>query len=98
MRRGRRQEMSYAIISTGAKQFAVEEGQTLRVPTIDAEAGKKVGIKALLRGEGKDATFGGDASVSAAVVGHGRGDKVIVYKTKRRKHSQRKQGHRQGVT
>jgi large subunit ribosomal protein L21 len=90
--------MSYAIISTGGKQFAVEEGQTLRVPTIDADAGKMVDIKALLTGEGKDAKFGAEAAVSATVIGHGRGEKVIVFKKKRRKQYKRKQGHRQGFT
>ena len=90
--------MSYAIIRTGGKQFPVSEGQTLRVPTIEAEAGKKVDIEALVVGEGKDAKFGGGATVKATVVGHGRGDKIIVFKKKRRKQYKRKQGHRQGYT
>jgi large subunit ribosomal protein L21 len=90
--------MSYAIIRTGGKQFPVTEGQTLRVPTIEAEAGKKVDIETLVVGEGKDAKFGGDLTVSATVVSHGRGEKVIVFKKKRRKQYKRKQGHRQGYT
>lgn len=90
--------MSYAIIKTGGKQFAVEEGQTLRVPTIDAEAGKTVDIATLMSGEGSDVTFGGGAAVSAKVIGHGRGEKIIVFKKKRRKQYKRKQGHRQGYT
>ncbi len=90
--------MSYAIISTGGKQFAVEEGQTLRVPTISADQGKKVDIKALLSGEGKDAKMAADATVSATVLSHGRGDKIIVFKKKRRKQYKRRQGHRQGYT
>jgi large subunit ribosomal protein L21 len=90
--------MSYAIIRTGGKQFPVSEGQTLRVPTIEAEQGKKVDLEALVVGEGKDAKFGGGATVSATVVGHGKGDKVIVFKKKRRKQYKRKQGHRQGYT
>ena len=89
--------MSYAIIRTGGKQFPVSEGQTLRVPTIDAEAGKKVDIEALVVGEGAKAKFGG-ATLKATVVGHGRGEKVIVFKKKRRKQYKRKQGHRQGYT
>lgn len=89
--------MSYAIIKTGGKQFAVEEGQTLRVPTIDEKEGKKVEIESLVSGEGKDAKFGG-ASIKATVVGHGRGEKIIVFKKKRRKQYKRKQGHRQGFT
>lgn len=85
--------MSYAIIRTGGKQFAVESGQTVRVPTIEAEAGKKVEIETLLTG-----TAVGVGTVKATVVGHGKGDKVIVFKKKRRKQYKRKQGHRQGFT
>ena len=89
--------MSYAIIKTGGKQFPVEAGQTLRVPTIDAETGKKIDIDTLVLGAGKDANLG-TATVSATVLGHGRGEKVIVFKKKRRKQYKRKQGHRQGFT
>ena len=85
--------MSYAIIKTGGKQFAVESGMTLRVPTIEAEAGKKVEIDTLLAGGAV-----GAGTLNATVVGHGRGDKVIVFKKKRRKQYKRKQGHRQGYT
>ena len=89
--------MSYAIIKTGGKQFPVEAGQTIKVPTIEAEAGKKVDIDALVVGAGKDAKIGA-GTISATVVSHGRGDKVIVFKKKRRKQYKRKQGHRQGYT
>jgi large subunit ribosomal protein L21 len=89
--------MSYAIIKTGGKQFAVAEGETIRVPSIDKKEGEKVDIDALVSGEGKDAKIGG-ATVSATVVGHGRGEKIIVFKKKRRKQYKRKQGHRQGYT
>jgi len=85
--------MSYTIIKTGGKQFAVESGQTVRVPSIDAEAGKKVDIDTIFAG-GKAAA----ASVKATVVGHGLGDKIIVFKKKRRKQYKRRQGHRQGFT
>ncbi len=85
--------MSYAIIKTGGKQFAVESGQTLRVPTIAADAGKKVDIDTLFAG-GKL----GAGAVKATVVKHGKGDKIIVFKKKRRKQYKRKQGHRQGFT
>ncbi|MBP6004253.1 MAG: 50S ribosomal protein L21 [Pyrinomonadaceae bacterium] len=90
--------MSYAIIKTGGKQFAVESGQVLRVPKIDEKAGKKVELAALLVGEGKDAKVGGDATINATVVAHGKADKIIVFKKKRRKQYKRKQGHRQGFT
>ena len=91
-------KMSYAIIRTGGKQFPVTAGQTLRVPTIDEKTGGKINLEALVSGEGADAKFGGDLTVSATVLSHGRGDKVIVFKKKRRKQYKRKQGHRQGYT
>ena len=90
--------MSYAIIRTGGKQFPVTEGQTLRVPTIEGKTGDTVNIEALVVGEGLDAVFGGGATLAATVLSHGRGDKVIVFKKKRRKQYKRKQGHRQGYT
>ena len=81
--------MSYAIIRTGGKQFAVEEGQTYRVPSIEGKEGDSIDVESL---------FGGDATVKATVLSHGRGEKVIVFKKKRRKQYKRKQGHRQGYT
>ena len=89
--------MSYAVIRTGGKQFPVEEGQTVRVPTIAGDAGAKIDVEALVLGAGKDAKVGG-ATVSATIVGHGKDDKIIVFKKKRRKQYKRKQGHRQGFT
>jgi large subunit ribosomal protein L21 len=85
--------MSYAIIKTGGKQFAVESGQKVRVPTINADAGKKVEVNTIFAA-GKV----GAGTVKATVVSHGKGDKVIVFKKKRRKQYKRKQGHRQGYT
>ncbi|MGH9966544.1 MAG: 50S ribosomal protein L21 [Pyrinomonadaceae bacterium] len=92
--------MPYAIIKTGGKQFFVEEGNTVRIPSIGAEAGKSIELDALLTtGKGDaDAPVVGAAKVSATVVEHGRGPKFIVFKKKRRKHYKRKQGHRQGFT
>jgi large subunit ribosomal protein L21 len=89
--------MSYAIIRTGGKQFAVESGQTLRVPSIDKKTGETLELETLSSGEGADMTFG-TATLKATVVSHGRGDKVIIFKKKRRKQYKRKQGHRQGYT
>ena len=89
--------MSYAIIRTGGKQFAVTEGQTLRVPTIDKKEGETVEIETLVAGEGANASFGA-ATLNATVLSHGRGDKIIVFKKKRRKQYKRRQGHRQGYT
>ncbi|MBK9165144.1 MAG: 50S ribosomal protein L21 [Acidobacteria bacterium] len=89
--------MSFAIVKTGGKQFSVEAGQVLRVPTIDAEAGSTVSIPALVSGAGSDVKIG-EGSIEATVVSHGRGEKIIVFKKKRRKQYKRKQGHRQGYT
>ncbi|MEQ1921660.1 MAG: 50S ribosomal protein L21 [Pyrinomonadaceae bacterium] len=85
--------MSYAVIRTGGKQFAVEGGETLRVPTINEKAGAKVEVEALVLGDKV-----GAATVKATVVGHGKAEKIIVFKKKRRKQYKRKQGHRQGFT
>lgn len=93
--------MAYAVIKTGGKQFVVAKGSTLRVPSVDAEAGKSIELDAMLTAgddaDGKKPVVGA-AKVSATVVDHGRGAKIVVFKKKRRKHYKRKQGHRQGYT
>jgi len=91
--------MAYAVIKTGGKQFVVEKGSTIRIPSVDAEAGKSIELEALLtNSDGANADGAGAAKVSATVVDHGRGAKIVVFKKKRRKHYKRKQGHRQGYT
>ena len=85
--------MSYSIIRTGGKQFAVESGQTLRVPSLTADAGSTVEVETLVANGSA-----GSGTLNATVIGHGKGDKVIVFKKKRRKQYKRKQGHRQGYT
>jgi large subunit ribosomal protein L21 len=93
--------MAYAIIRTGGKQFAVAQGSTIRVPSIEAEAGKSIELDALLTAGDSgdaDATVVGAGKVSATVIDHGRGAKIVVFKKKRRKQYKRKQGHRQGYT
>jgi large subunit ribosomal protein L21 len=90
--------MSNAIIRTGGKQYNVEAGQILRVPSIsDKKAGENIDIEAMFVADGDKISMGG-ATVSATIVGHGRADKIIVFKKKRRKQYKRKQGHRQGYT
>ncbi|MEP6820656.1 MAG: 50S ribosomal protein L21 [bacterium] len=93
--------MAYAVIKTGGKQFVVEKGSTIRVPSIEAEAGKSIELDAMLTagdGSDADAPVVGAAKVSATVIDHGRGTKIIIFKKKRRKQYKRKQGHRQGYT
>ncbi len=89
--------MSFAIIKTGGKQFNVEDGQSIRVPSINAEAGDKIEIEAIVTGDGKKTSLDG-AKVKATVINHGRAQKIIVFKKKRRKGYKRTQGHRQGYT
>jgi large subunit ribosomal protein L21 len=94
--------MSYAIIKTGGKQFRVEEGGTFRVPLIAKDAGEKVELETLVVGTGDETKIGAPfvegAHVTATVVDHGRGEKIIVFKKKRRKQYKRTQGHRQDYT
>ena len=94
--------MSYAIIRTGGKQFRVEEGSTVRVPSIDKRAGEAVEFDVLVAGTSEGTKIGAPLvdglRVTGTVVEHGRDDKVIVFKKKRRKQYKRKQGHRQGYT
>jgi large subunit ribosomal protein L21 len=90
--------MSYAIIRTGGKQFAVEPGQSIRVPSIEKNAGETVEIETLLVNKDGNVSTGAGATLQATVVSHGRGDKIIVFKMKRRKQYKRTQGHRQGYT
>jgi large subunit ribosomal protein L21 len=93
--------MAHAIIRTGGKQFLVEEGKTIRVPSVDAEAGRSIDLDVLVTG-GNDTKVGAPAvdgaKVSATVLDHGRAPKIIVFKKKRRKQYKRKQGHRQDYT
>jgi large subunit ribosomal protein L21 len=95
--------MTYAIIRTGGKQFRVEPGQTLRVPSLLGEAGTQVTFGDVLLGsDGNNVRTGipslDGASVTGEIVRHGRGEKIVVFKFKRRKNYARKQGHRQGFT
>src|SRR5215831_15688808 len=93
--------MTHAVIRTGGKQFLVEEGKTIRVPLMDAEAGKSIELDVLVASTA-ETNVGAPAvdgvKVTATVVDHGRAPKIIVFKKKRRKHYKRKQGHRQDYT
>ena len=94
----------YAVFQTGGKQFRAEPGTRLRIPTLEAEPGDSVTFDhVLLAGDGEENVQVGTpvvdgASVKAEVIRHGRGDKVIVFKRKRRKGYRKKQGHRQNFT
>ena len=93
----------YAIIRTGGKQYRVQSGEQLRVEAIRADVGSTVSLEeVLLVGTGDGVKVGAPlvsgAKVQATVVSHGRGDKVRIFKLRRRKHYQRTQGHRQSYT
>jgi large subunit ribosomal protein L21 len=93
----------YAIFEAKGKQFRAEMEATLRMPTLDAEPGDRVIFDHVLIAQRDDQVIVGQpslegAAVAAEVIRHGRGDKIIVYKMKRRKGYRRKQGHRQGFT
>ncbi len=94
--------MPYAIIRSGGKQFRVEKGATVRVPLMDKKAGETLELDTLIVGGDNETKVGAPlvdgAAVSATVVDHGRGEKIIVFKKKRRKQYKRTQGHRQDYT
>ncbi len=94
--------MAYAIIRAGGKQFRVTKGEIVQVPSLVAEVGASVEFEALLSADGDQVDVGTSAlegqRVSATVVEHGRGRKVIVFKKKRRKQYKKIHGHRQNFT
>ena len=93
----------YAVIESGGKQHRVVEGEILQLDKLDAVAGDKVKFdKILLVGEGESVKIGtpyvDGTQVEAEVTRQGRADKIKIIKFRRRKHSQKKQGHRQLFT
>ena len=93
----------YAIVEIAGQQFKVAQDQKLFVHRLDAKEGAKVSFdKVLLLDDGKKVTVGAPAingaSVEAKVTSHLKGDKVIVFKKKRRKGYRVKNGHRQALT
>jgi large subunit ribosomal protein L21 len=94
--------MAFAIIRTGGKQFRVEKGAKVRVPSINDEVGASVNLDVLVTTDGSSTKVGAPlvdgAKVTATVVDHGREPKIIVFKKKRRKQYKRTKGHRQGYT
>ena len=93
----------HAVIKTGGKQYRVAPGDTVKVESLAADVGQQVTLSEVLAvTDGGDvkvgAPFVSGTSVVATVVGHGRHDKVTIFKMKRRKHYQKHQGHRQNYT
>jgi large subunit ribosomal protein L21 len=93
----------YAVIKTGGKQYRVAAGEKLKVEQIPADIGQEIVLdQVLMVGSGEAVRFGAPlvagAQVLAKVVSHGRGEKVRIFKMRRRKHYQKHQGHRQNYT
>ncbi|SMP10405.1 large subunit ribosomal protein L21 [Desulfurobacterium pacificum] len=91
----------YAVIKTGGKQYVVEPGQVLKVEKINLPEGSEVEFDALMVRDENGVKVGDEvkgAKVKATVVRHGKGKKIIVFKYKKKKHYQRKYGHRQHFT
>ncbi len=93
----------YAVFRSGGKQFRAEPGARVRIPRIEADPGDQVTFDDVLIASGGDDTLVGAPAldgvrVEAEVLRHGKADKVIVFKRKRRKGYRKKQGHRQGFT
>ena len=93
----------YAVIRAGGKQYRVAAGQKLKIEKLTAEVGSEVVIDQVLAvGAGDDVKVGAPvvagALVKAKILAHGLGDKVKIFKMRRRKHYQKHQGHRQNFT
>ena len=93
----------YAVIQTGGKQYRVKSGEQVKVELLAAEVGATVSFdRVLMLGEGDGvrvgAPFVAGAAVKATVVAQGRGEKIRIFKLRRRKHFAKTQGHRQGFT
>jgi large subunit ribosomal protein L21 len=93
----------YAVIETGGKQYRVAPGDVIEVELLDANEGAEVALdKVLMVTNGDDVRVGtpllSGAKVTAKVKGHGRADKIRIFKLRRRKNYRRTQGHRQHFT
>ena len=93
----------YAVIKTGGKQYRVAAGEKLRVEQIPADIGAEIVLDQVLFLSGDEKVSMGaplvsGASVTAKVVSHGRGDKIRIFKMRRRKHYRKTMGHRQNFT
>jgi large subunit ribosomal protein L21 len=93
----------YAVIKTGGKQYRVSAGDKLKVEKLAADVGAEVTLADVLAlGEGDSVKVGAPlvagAAVKATVLQHGLGDKVTIFKMRRRKHYKKSQGHRQPYT
>jgi large subunit ribosomal protein L21 len=94
--------MANAVIRTGGKQYRVAEGDTIRVDKLEGSPGDSVKFEQVLAIDGDQPRFGTPllegVAVSGRITSQGRGNKLIIFKFKRRKRYRRKAGHRQAFT
>lgn len=89
----------FAVIKAGGKQYTVAEGDRIEINRMEGKAGDKITLSDVLAvGSKIGAPLVSGASVTAEIVEHFRGDKVLVFKKKRRHNYRRKNGHRQDLT
>jgi large subunit ribosomal protein L21 len=92
----------YAVIKTGGKQYKVTEGEFLKVEKLEGEIGDSIEFAEILMVGGDKTVVGAPlvagASVTARIAVQGKGKKVLVFKSKRRKDSRKLRGHRQHLT
>jgi len=93
----------YAVIKTGGKQYRVVAGEKLKVEQITADVGSEIVLdQVFMIAEGDNIQVGAPlvngAKVTATIISHGRGEKIRIFKMRRRKHYQKHQGHRQNYT
>ncbi len=89
----------FAIVRTGGKQYRVAAGDKIAVEKIDGEAGDTVSLgDILLAGDGGEVKSADGLVVSAEIIAQTRGEKVIVFKKRRRHNYRRRNGHRQSLT
>jgi len=102
--RGQVKEVNmYAVIKTGGKQYRVAAGEKIKVEQIAADVGQEIVFNEVLAvGNGAELKVGtplvSGATVTVTVLTHGKHDKVRIFKMRRRKHYQKRQGHRQQFT
>jgi len=89
----------YAVLRTGGKQYRVAPGDLVKIESVPASENKTIEFSDVLAVSGNDGIVKpGSATITAEVVGEGRGDKILVFHLKRKKQYKKMQGHRQNFT
>jgi large subunit ribosomal protein L21 len=93
----------YAVVKTGGKQYRVTAGEKLKIEQIPADIGSEIVLdQVLMVADGENVSLGSPlvtgAAVNARIIAHGRGEKIRIFKMRRRKHYRKTQGHRQNYT